>query len=309
MAKKKGTSDKRYAVDYRGLNAELIGNVIGVPRIDDLLDTWSKSKWWSTFDLAAAFWSIPMRESDKKFTAFHAYCDGGFQQYQFNVMPFGLKPASSLFQAAFQRVMSNLPFCRVYIDDGVCATDTDSFEDHLQHLAHCFVRLEANNMTLKMSKSLWGTKELPIVGHVIKAGQGCTADPAKVECLLDMEAPGTILLLKSFLGAAGYLSKYISDYAELVLPLREMDDGRPKYTDISTEWSARRLRALDALKAALTTAPGLSTGEWRVAGHQAAVETRVGGWREAADDLWGGTSRPAEADHAGGWEAAVWGDY
>ena len=55
MAKKKGTSDKRYAVDYRGLNAELIGNVIGVPRIDDLLDTWSKSKWWSTFDLAAAF--------------------------------------------------------------------------------------------------------------------------------------------------------------------------------------------------------------------------------------------------------------
>ena len=56
------------------------------------------------------------------------------------------------------------------IDDGVCATDTDSFEDHLHHLAHCFVRLEANNMTLKMSKSLWGTKELPIVGHVTRAG-------------------------------------------------------------------------------------------------------------------------------------------
>ena len=130
MAKKKGTTDKRYAVDYRGLNQELIGNVIGVPRIDDLLETWSQSKWWSTFDLAAAFWSTPMREEDKKFTAFHAYCDGGFQQYQFRVMPFGLKPASSLFQAAFQRVMANLPFCRVYIGDGVCATDTDSFGDH-----------------------------------------------------------------------------------------------------------------------------------------------------------------------------------
>ena len=257
MAKKKGTTDKRYAVDYRGLNQELIGNVIGVPRIDDLLDTWSKSKWWSTFDLAAAFWSIPMREQDKKFTAFHAYCDGGFQQYQFRVMPFGLKPASSLFQAAFQRVMANLPFCRVYIDDGVCATDTDSFEDHIQHLAHCFVRLEANNMTLKMSKSLWATKELPIVGHVIKSGQGCVPDPSKVECMLDMAPPCTILLLKSLLGAAGYLSKYIPDYAALVLPLREMDDDRPKYTDISEEWSERRLRALESLKAALTSAPVL----------------------------------------------------
>ena len=71
MAKKKGTSDKRYAVDYRGLNAELIGNVIGVPRIDDLLDTWSKSKWWSTFDLAAAFWSIPMRDQDRTRSSQH----------------------------------------------------------------------------------------------------------------------------------------------------------------------------------------------------------------------------------------------
>jgi hypothetical protein len=64
--------------------------------------------------------------------------------------------------------MSNLPLCRVYIDDEVCATDTDSFDDHLQHLAHCFLRLEANNMTLKMSKSLWGTKELPIVRHALQ---------------------------------------------------------------------------------------------------------------------------------------------
>ena len=97
---------------------------------------------------------------------------------------------------------------------------------------------------------------------MIKAGQGCTADPAKVECLLDMEAPGTILLVQSFLGAAGYLSKYISDYVELVLPLREMDDGRPKYTDISSEWSVCRLRALDALKTALTTAPVLAAPDF-----------------------------------------------
>ena len=37
MAKKRGTTDRRYAVDYMGLNQELMGNVIGVSRIDDLL--------------------------------------------------------------------------------------------------------------------------------------------------------------------------------------------------------------------------------------------------------------------------------
>jgi hypothetical protein len=112
-------------------------------------------------------------------------------------------------------------------------------------------------MTLKMSQSLWGTKELPIVGHVLKAGEGCVADPAKVECLLDMAPPCTIMLLKSFLGAAGYLSKYIPEYAGLVLPLREMDDDRPKYTEIDSEWDERRLKAFESVNAALTTAPVL----------------------------------------------------
>ena len=42
MAKKKGTTDKRYAVDYRGLNLELLGNSMGVHRIDDLLDRWER---------------------------------------------------------------------------------------------------------------------------------------------------------------------------------------------------------------------------------------------------------------------------
>ena len=101
-------------------------------------------------------------------------------------MPFGVSPGSSVFQAAFQRVVSGLDFCKVYIDDGVCATVPDELDTHMQQLAQIFVRLEANNLTMKMSKSLWGTKKLPILGHVIKAGEGCIPDPEKVEAMLDM---------------------------------------------------------------------------------------------------------------------------
>ena len=67
MAKKKDATDKRYAVDYRGLNQELMGKVIGVPRIDDLSDHWDNANFFSKFHLASAFWSIPMRKSDKKY--------------------------------------------------------------------------------------------------------------------------------------------------------------------------------------------------------------------------------------------------
>ena len=81
MAAKKGTTDKRAAVDYRGVNEDLVGNAQGVPRMDDLLESLSKASWFSTHDLATAFWSVPMRHQGKKYTAFHAYYDGSFQQF------------------------------------------------------------------------------------------------------------------------------------------------------------------------------------------------------------------------------------
>ena len=124
----------------------------------------------------------------------------------------------------------------------------------MQQLAQIFVRLEANNLTIKMSKSRWGTKKLLILGHVIKAWEGCIPDLEKVEAMLDMASPWTITVLKSLLGAAGYLSKYVPEYAQLVTPLREMNDGRPGHTDICEERFDYRLGTLEGLKAALTTA-------------------------------------------------------
>ena len=80
--------------------------------------------------------------------------------------------------------------------------------------------------------------------------------------MLDMAPPESITMLKSLLGAAGYLSKYVPEYAQLVSPLREMDNGRPGYTDISEEWYDYRLRALEGLKAVLTTAPVLAAPDF-----------------------------------------------
>ena len=69
-------------------------------------------------------------------------------------MPFGVSPGSSIFEATFQRVVSGLDFCKIYIDDGVCATEPNDLDVHMQQLAEIFVRLEANKLTMKMPKSL-----------------------------------------------------------------------------------------------------------------------------------------------------------
>ena len=141
LAKKKGTTEKRYAVDLRGLNLEILGCAMGVPRIDELLDRWGKASWYSTWDNAAAFWSIPIRKEDKKYFAYYAWYQGSYQQFQFKVMPYGLKPASSIYQTAYSKIMAGLNNCTVYIDDAVQATMEEDFNSYLNDLTKAFVRL------------------------------------------------------------------------------------------------------------------------------------------------------------------------
>ena len=127
---------------------------MGVPRIDELLDAWGKANWFSTWDNAAAFWSIPIREEDKKYFVYYAWNQGQYRQFQFHVMLYGLKTASSIYQTTYSKVMAGLENCTVYIDDAVQATHIDDFSAHLQDLTRAFTRLEANSMYVKLPKCI-----------------------------------------------------------------------------------------------------------------------------------------------------------
>ena len=155
--------------------------------------------------------------------------------------------------------MRGLKGSTVYTDDVIQATLHGSYDEHLKELALAFVRLEANNMYVKLPKCLWGTKLLLVLGHMVKANAGSFADPQKCEAIVQMAKPDTVGVLKSLHGAAGYLSKYVPDYAALVEPLREMDcNGRGAQYDITHEWTPRRTKAFEGLKAALCSAPVLA---------------------------------------------------
>lgn len=68
VRKKDGTH--RLCVDYRCLNATTKADQFPIPRIDDLLDQLGKSKYFSTLDLAAGYWQIPLHPDSQAKTAF-----------------------------------------------------------------------------------------------------------------------------------------------------------------------------------------------------------------------------------------------
>ena len=91
VRKKDGTF--RLAIDYRKVNVITEDFLYPLLKIMELFDHFKGTKVYSSLDLARGFWQIPMHLNSKKYTAFIT----PFGQYEFEVMPFGLKQALEWF--------------------------------------------------------------------------------------------------------------------------------------------------------------------------------------------------------------------
>jgi hypothetical protein len=69
------------------------------------------------FFFSHGYWQVELEEEDKEKTAFST----PFGLYEFNVMPFGLTGAPSVFQRLMECVLKGLQFeiCLIYLDDVV----------------------------------------------------------------------------------------------------------------------------------------------------------------------------------------------
>ncbi|RYX85566.1 RNA-directed DNA polymerase [bacterium] len=72
VPKKSTNGEKRWrmCVDYRMLNRKLIADKHPLPRIDDILDSLGRAKYFSICDLYAGFWQIPLEKSAREFSSF-----------------------------------------------------------------------------------------------------------------------------------------------------------------------------------------------------------------------------------------------
>ena len=69
MARKK-SGEMRFSCDFRPLNEVTVKDAYPLPRIDESLSRLGKAKCFTSIDLAAAFWQIPLKKQDRFKTAF-----------------------------------------------------------------------------------------------------------------------------------------------------------------------------------------------------------------------------------------------
>ena len=64
--------------------------------------------------------------------------------------------------------------------------------------------------------------------HII-SGQGVSVDPAKVEAVLNWEAPKSIMEIHSFFGLDGYYRRFIKGFSHIAAPLTKLTRKDEKF--------------------------------------------------------------------------------
>ena len=232
-----------FVIDYRSLNKALKIPQMPMPRIDETLDKFGKSAYWSKIDLRSGYWQVGLNPAHKERSAF--VTPQG--QWQWTRMPMGLAVSPAVFQSLMNDILEPHNNAMVYQDDCICYSN--SFTDHLEHLGQMLALIREAGLKISPEKSEFGSQSINYLGFKVSAA-GHGPDPEKVKCIVQCPPPRTLRELRAFLGVASYYRRWIRAFAQKARPLTDLLKA-----DVPFEWGPKQEEAFQQLKDALTSEP------------------------------------------------------
>ena len=129
-----GSRKWRFCIDYRQLNKHIIPDRFPLPRIDDILDSLGRAKFFSILDLFSGFHQVALHPDSRDITSFST----GRGSFRFKTLPFGLNIAPNSFARMMSLAFSGLnpSTSFLYLDDLIVVGASE--KHHLKNLGSVF---------------------------------------------------------------------------------------------------------------------------------------------------------------------------
>ncbi|UYV79319.1 RRM1 [Cordylochernes scorpioides] len=242
----KSNGELRLCGDFKNtLNNCIEDEKYPLPTIETMLGNLGGNKIFTKLDLSSAYHQIEMDEASKNLLVVSTHRG----LYRYNRLPFGISPASAIFQRCMDSLFHDVPNTVIYLDDIFIGSKDE--QEHYRILKIIFDKLKELNFTLNKEKCLFLKKDICFLGHIINE-DGVRPDSKKLEALERCKKPFDKTSLKSFLGMLSFYSKYIPNMSTLAGPLYQLlkKDNRWK-------WSSQCEKAFLNLKLTLLNSQAL----------------------------------------------------
>ena len=233
----KKTGDVRVLTDFRKLNEYLIRRPHPLPKISDLLQQLEGFKYATAIDLSMGYYHIPLDEQSQGLCG--TVMPWGI--YKYKVLPMGICNAPDIFQSIMMKLLGDLHFVHVYMDD-ILITSNGTFTDHMDKLQQVLSRLEKAGFRANLRKCTFASNKVEYLGYDISVN-GIHPQTKKVEAILKMQPPKTKRQLRRFLGMVNYYRDMWRRRSHILAPLTSLSGKNSKW-----KWTSECEQSFESIK-------------------------------------------------------------
>ncbi|MEM9369321.1 MAG: reverse transcriptase family protein [Planctomycetota bacterium] len=259
-----GTSDAfRTCVDFRKLNVHVPHDSYPNPRTDDGLAFLANRRYRTSLDIRWGYHNLLLSPKAQDIVTFSS----PLGTYSYLRLPLGVKPAGGFFCRQLQNDLGDYLFRDVFVFvDDVLIGHADR-KRHILVVMEVFCRLASKGYSVKPKKVNLLVDEFVFLGHV-STPTGLKPSPSTVEAITKMPIPTAgpgkdpKKQLRSFLGFASWVRRYIANFSRIVETLRKLTEMNARF-----EWDDACQLAWDTIVEAVVKTKGVYHPDYRLPFH------------------------------------------